>query len=33
MRRAVAEFIVREDSAMQDYEAESATHLPFKASA
>ena len=30
MRRAVADFIVREDSAMQDYEAETATHLPFK---
>jgi predicted N-acyltransferase len=30
MRRAVADFIVREDSAMQDYEAETAAHLPFK---
>lgn len=30
MRRAVADFIVREDSAMLDYEAETATHLPFK---
>jgi len=30
MRRAVADFIIREDSAMQDYEAETATHLPFK---
>lgn len=30
MRRAVADFIAREDSAMQDYEAETATHLPFK---
>ena len=30
MRRAVADFIVREDSAMQDYEAETASHLPFK---
>lgn len=30
MRRAVADFILREDSAMQDYEAETATHLPFK---
>ncbi|MFH1872588.1 MAG: GNAT family N-acetyltransferase [Pseudomonadota bacterium] len=30
MRRAVADFIVREDSAMQDYEAETANHLPFK---
>lgn len=33
MRRAVADFIVREDSAMQDYEAETATHLPFKSPA
>ena len=32
MRRAVAEFIAREDSAMQDYEAETAAHLPFKRS-
>jgi predicted N-acyltransferase len=31
MRRAVADFIQREDSAMQDYEAETAAHLPFKA--
>ena len=30
MRSAVADFIVREDSAMQDYEAETTTHLPFK---
>lgn len=30
MRRAVADFIRREDSAMQDYEAETASHLPFK---
>jgi predicted N-acyltransferase len=30
MRRAVADFIVREDSAMQDYEAETTSHLPFK---
>ncbi|MCX7167059.1 MAG: GNAT family N-acetyltransferase [Rhodocyclales bacterium] len=30
MRRAVTDFIAREDSAMQDYEAETATHLPFK---
>jgi predicted N-acyltransferase len=30
MRRAVADFIVREDSAMQDYEAETAARLPFK---
>jgi len=30
MRRAVADFIAREDSAMQDYEAETAAHLPFK---
>lgn len=30
MRRAVADFILREDSAMQDYEAETASHLPFK---
>ncbi len=33
MRRAVAEFIVREDSAMQDYEAETSAHLPFKPAA
>jgi predicted N-acyltransferase len=32
MRRAVAEFIAREDSAMQDYEAETAARLPFKRS-
>jgi predicted N-acyltransferase len=31
MRRAVADFIAREDSAMQDYEAETAARLPFKA--
>jgi predicted N-acyltransferase len=30
MRRAVADFIIREDSAMQDYESETASHLPFK---
>ena len=30
MRRAVADFIVREGAAMQDYEAETANHLPFK---
>ena len=30
MRRAVADFIAHEDSAMQDYEAETASHLPFK---
>lgn len=30
MRRAVADFIAREDSAMQDYQAETAAHLPFK---
>ena len=30
MRRTVADFIAREDSAMQDYEAKTATHLPFK---
>lgn len=30
MRRAVADFIAREDSAMQDYAAETAAHLPFK---
>ena len=30
MRRAVAEFILREDSAVQDYAAETAAHLPFK---
>ena len=32
MRSAVAEFIAREDSAMQDYEAETAARLPFKRS-
>jgi predicted N-acyltransferase len=31
MRRAVADFIQREDAAMQDYAAETAAHLPFKA--
>lgn len=31
MRRAVTDFITREDSAMQDYEAETSAHLPFKA--
>jgi predicted N-acyltransferase len=30
MRRAAADFIQREDAAMQDYEAETASHLPFK---
>lgn len=30
MRRAVADFISREDAAMQDYEAETAAHLPFR---
>ena len=30
MRRAVADFIAREDAAMQDYEAETAARLPFK---
>jgi predicted N-acyltransferase len=30
MRRAVADFIQREDAAMQEYEAETAAHLPFK---
>ncbi|MCF8177358.1 MAG: GNAT family N-acetyltransferase [Sulfuritalea sp.] len=30
MRRAVADFLLREDSAMQDYEAETTAHLPFK---
>ena len=30
MRRAVADLILREDSAMQDYAAETATHLPFR---
>ncbi|MCF8149295.1 MAG: GNAT family N-acetyltransferase [Burkholderiaceae bacterium] len=32
MCRAVADFILREDSAMQDYQAETAAHLPFKLS-
>ncbi len=31
MRSAVADFIAREDSAMQDYAEETASHLPFKA--
>jgi predicted N-acyltransferase len=30
MRRAVADFIGREDTAMQDYEAETASRLPFR---
>jgi predicted N-acyltransferase len=30
MRRAVADFIDREDAAMQDYEAETAGPLPFR---
>lgn len=30
MRRAVADFVSREDTAMQDYEAETAAHLPFR---
>lgn len=30
MRRAVADFIGREDAAMQDYEAETASRLPFR---
>lgn len=30
MRRAVADFIAREDVAMEDYAAETASHLPFK---
>ncbi|MDK9703931.1 MAG: GNAT family N-acetyltransferase [Sulfuritalea sp.] len=30
MRRTVTDFIAREDSAMQDYAAETASHLPFK---
>lgn len=30
MRRAVADFIAREDAAMQDYEAETADRLPFR---
>jgi predicted N-acyltransferase len=32
MRRAVADFVAREDAAMQDYAAEAAERLPFKAS-
>jgi predicted N-acyltransferase len=31
MRAAVAHFLSREDAAMQDYEAEMAAHLPYKA--
>ena len=31
MRRAVGDFVAREDAAMQDYAAEAAEHLPFKA--
>ncbi len=31
MRRAVGDFVQREDAAMQDYAAETAAHLPFKA--
>ena len=30
LRRAVANYLEREDAAMQDYAAESASHLPFK---
>ncbi len=30
MRRAVADFIGREDAAMQDYESETSAHLPFR---
>ncbi len=30
MRRAVADFIIREDAAMQDYEAETASRLPYR---
>lgn len=30
LRRAVADFVAREDAAMQDYAAETASHLPFK---
>jgi len=30
MRSAVADFIAREDVAMEDYTAETASHLPFK---
>lgn len=33
MRRAVADFVSREDTAMQDYEAETAAHLPFRQTA
>ncbi len=33
MRRAVANFINREDAAMQDYEAETANRLPFRRNA
>jgi predicted N-acyltransferase len=33
MRRAVGDFVQREDAAMQDYAAETAAHLPFKATA
>jgi predicted N-acyltransferase len=30
MREAVADFLTREDAALRDYAAETATHLPFK---
>jgi predicted N-acyltransferase len=30
MRQAVADFVTREDAAMQDYEAETASRLPFR---
>ena len=30
MRQAVADFVIREDAAMQDYEAETASRLPFR---
>lgn len=30
LRRAVADFVAREDAAMQDYAAETAAHLPFR---
>lgn len=30
MRQAVADFVMREDAAMQDYEAETASRLPFR---
>lgn len=30
MRHAVADYVAREDAAMQDYEAETASHLPFR---